>query len=84
MTEIPLDPTDKMILKQALKAFRKRLKITRLDEESRNSRGAFSSGKVSGIVAIKPPNQFPQTVWDELVKQGKLVRSSSLYELPKE
>ena len=59
-------------LKQALKAFRKRLKLTRLDDESNIGGGPLSSGKSFDIVAISPPNQFPQAVWEELVKQGKL------------
>jgi hypothetical protein len=58
-------------LKQAFKAFKKRLKLTRLDEESRLSKSPLSKGP-SGIVAISPPNQFSQAVWDELVRQGKL------------
>ena len=78
------DPTDKMVLRRAMKAFRRRLKLNRLDDESSNSRGTFSSGKVSGIVAIRPPNQFSQAVWDELVKQGRLIESDSLYELPED
>jgi hypothetical protein len=76
------DPTDKMLLKRAMKAFRKRLKLNRLDDESKTNRGTFSSGKVSGIVAIRPPNQFSQAIWDELVKQGRLIEKNSLYELP--
>ena len=76
------DPIDKLVLKRAMKAFRKRLKLMRLDEESGSSRGTFSSGKVSGVVAIRPPNQFPQEVWDELVRLGRLIESGSLYELP--
>jgi hypothetical protein len=59
-------------LKQALKAFRKRLKLTRLDAESNLGGGPLSSGRDSGIVAITPPQQFPQAVWDELVRRGKL------------
>jgi hypothetical protein len=59
-------------LKQAFKAFKKRLKLTRLDAESNISGGPLSSGRDSGIVAIQPPNDFPQAVWDELVRQGKL------------
>jgi hypothetical protein len=59
-------------LKMALKAFRKRLKLTRLDAESDLSHGPMSSGRKSAILAIMPPNQFSQAVWDELVKQGKL------------
>jgi hypothetical protein len=59
-------------LKLALKAFKKRLKLTRLDAESRIGVGPMSSGSTWGIVAIMPPNQYPRAVWDELVRQGKL------------
>ena len=59
-------------LKLALKAFNKRLRLTRLDDESRLGYGAMTSGGKSGIVAISPPNQFPRAMWDELVRQGKL------------
>ena len=59
-------------LKHAMKAFKKRLKLTRLDAESQISGGPLTSGRDSGIVAIQPPNDFPQAVWDELVRQGKL------------
>ena len=59
-------------LKAAFKAFKKRLKLTRLDAESSIAGGPLSSGRGSGIVAITPPSQFPQAVWDELVRQGKI------------
>ncbi len=59
-------------LKRALKAFRKRLKITRLDAESSLGGGPLSGGRKSGIVAIRPPTQYPQEVWDKLVETGKL------------
>ncbi len=62
-------------LKAALKAFKKRLKLTRLDNESRLS-GGLLGGRASAIVAISPPNQYPQEVWDELVRQGKLRKMS--------
>ncbi len=69
-------------LKAALKAFRKRLRLTRLDDQSRIGGSPLSSGRQSGIVAIMPPEQFPQAVWDELVRQGKLRRmGSQQYEL---
>ncbi|MBN1788746.1 MAG: hypothetical protein JW806_10200 [Sedimentisphaerales bacterium] len=71
-------------LKSALKAFKKRLKLTRLDADSQLGRGAFSSGP-SGLCAIQPPRQFPPEVWRELCKQGKLRDSGhGLYELPKQ
>jgi hypothetical protein len=58
-------------LKRALKAFKKRLKLARLDDESGLSRGG---GKKSGIVGISPPSGFPPGIWEELVAQGKLKR----------
>ena len=63
-------PTDEE-LKRALKAFKKRLKLARLDEESGLAR---SGGKKSGIVGITPPNGFAPEVWEELVAKGKLRR----------
>lgn len=59
-------------LKSAMKAFRKRLKLTKLDEESKISNRAMTSGRQSAIVAIMAPREYPKSVWDELVKQGKL------------
>jgi len=59
-------------LKMALKAFKKRLKLSKLDEESKLGRNPLTSGKGSGIVAIAPPNQYPYQIWEELVKQGRL------------
>ena len=59
-------------LRQAMKAFKKRLKLTRLDDDSTLGHGPMSGGKSSGIVAISPPNQFPQRVWDGLVARGRL------------
>ena len=72
-------------LKLALKAFKKRLKLTRLDAESRLGVGPMSTGSTWGVVAIMPPNQYPRAVWDELVKQGKLKRDSQgMYSLAQE
>ncbi len=59
-------------LKLALKAFNRRLRLTRLDDESRLGHGAMTGGGKSGIVAITPPNEYPRAMWDELVRQGKL------------
>jgi hypothetical protein len=72
-------------LKAAYKAFKKRLKLTRLDAESNLGGGPLSGGRDSGIVAITPPHQFPVAVWEELVKQGKLKRAGGgTYELVEE
>jgi len=60
------------VLKAALKAFKKRLKLTQLDDNSRIGRGPMSGGQRSTIAGITPPDQYPRAVWEELVKQGKL------------
>ena len=64
-------------LKSALKAFRKRLKLTQLDDQSRLGYGPMTGGQQSSIVAITPPDQFPAAVWEELARQGKLKRAGS-------
>ena len=66
------EPPSNEELRLAMKAFRKRLKLTRLDDESRMGYGPMSSGQRSGIVAITPPNQFSKAVWQELARQGKI------------
>lgn len=72
-------------LRNALKAFKKRLKLARLDDESRLGRGAMTSGGKSGIVAITPPARYPPEVWEELVRQGKLRKAGyGMYELADE
>lgn len=63
------DPAE---VKRAMKAFRKRLKLTRLDDESKLGHRAMSSGRQSSIVAIMPPYGYRQEIWDELVRQGRL------------
>jgi hypothetical protein len=69
-------------LKGALKAFKKRLRILRRDDESAFTRGAMTGGRQSGIAAVKPPHQFPREIWEELVRQGKLrYAGDGLYEL---
>ena len=76
---------DRGVLKRALKAFRKRLKITVLDAESSIGGGPMSGGRKSAIVAITPPERYPRAVWDELVRQGRLLDARmGTYELPPE
>jgi hypothetical protein len=83
-TPTPEPPSSKE-LRLAMKAFRKRLKLTRLDDESRMGYGPTSSGQNSGVVAIVPPNQFSKAVWRELVKQGKVRHDGGgLYSLVKQ
>ncbi len=76
-------PPDPKELKAAFKAFKKRLKLTCLDDQSRIGVGPMSSGRASSIVAITPPDQYPAAVWEELVRQGKLKRAGGgMYQLP--
>ena len=76
----PAAPTPQE-LRAALKAFRKRLKLTQLDDQSRIGKSPLS-GHATSIVAITPPDQYPAAVWEELARQGKLRRAGSgLYEL---
>ena len=67
-----LSEWDRAVLKRALKAYRKRLKLMRLDDESTAARNPLSRGGESAIAGIRPPEQYPQEVWDFLVAQGKL------------
>jgi len=71
-SEQPAGEVDPALLKKAMKAFRKKLKLSRLDEESKLGRSPLTSGKKSTIVAITAPYGYPQEAWDELVKQGRL------------
>jgi len=76
------EPISKEQLQLAMKAFRKRLKLTRLDDESRLGYGPMTGGGKSGVVAIRPPDQFPDEVWEALAQQGKLKYAGrGLYEL---
>lgn len=88
MTELdqarPGDAIPQETLKNALKAFKKRLKLTTLDEDSRLGRGPFSGGR-TGDYAIRPPDQYPQEIWQALCRQGKLRDSGhGMYELPRQ
>ena len=74
---------DREVLKRAMKAYRKRLKVTLLDAESSLGGGPFSSGKASDIVGITPPSRYPEAVWQELARQKRLVHcGQGTYELP--
>lgn len=59
-------------LDRALHAFQKRLKVTRLADESKLGGRYTSGGRKSGIDAMAPPSEFPAGVWPALVKAGKL------------
>jgi len=69
---LQLSRWDKGLLKRALKAYRKRLKLTRLDDSITGTHSPLSKGGDSLITGVRPPEQYPQEVWDLLIEQGKL------------
>jgi len=80
-----LPKQDREVLSRAMKAFRKSLKVTRLDAESSIGGGPMSSGRHSGILGMRPPDRYPREVWDELARQGRLVSvGHGIFELPPE
>lgn len=59
-------------MQAAMRAFRKRLKLARLADESKLGGRYTSGGRKSAIDAIQPPDGFPDRVWRALVGAGKL------------
>jgi len=69
-------------LRKALKAFKKRLKLTQLDDESRLGVGPLTTGRQERVVAIQPPVGFGREIWEELAEKGYLRREGNgFYEL---
>jgi hypothetical protein len=66
-------PSSEEDLKKALKAFRKRLKMQQLEEDSRLGHSPLTGSKTK-IVSIQPPLGFGREVWEELADQGFLKR----------
>ena len=60
-------------LKKALKAFKKRMKLTQLDDDSRLGRSPLTGAKAS-VVSIQPPAGFGREIWEELAEKGFLKR----------
>jgi hypothetical protein len=58
-------------LKLALKAFKKRLKVTRLENDSKLG-GSPLTGSRGTITAVAPPNQYPPAIWEALAREGKI------------
>ena len=67
----------------ALRAFRKRLKVMRLSDESSLRGRRLTSGKTSEIDAIMPPSEYPKEVWAALAIDGKITDTGrGFYALP--
>jgi hypothetical protein len=79
----PADAPDAETCRQALRAFRKRQALTQLDDESKLGYGPLSKGASPRPTPIIPPNEWPEPVWQELVRQGRLrYIGHGFYELP--
>ena len=79
--EVPDIPEE--VLREAMRAYRKRMKLTRLDQESKLARSPLSSGKDADFDAIIPPNQYPSEVWRALVARGELeATGQGFYKVP--
>lgn len=63
-------PTDEE-LRKAIKAFRKRMKMNQLEEDSKLGHSPLTGAR-NKIVAIRPPTGFGAEVWQELVTRGLL------------
>jgi len=64
-------PATEEELKKALKAFKKRLKLTQLEEDSRLGHSPLTGAKHQ-ILAIQPPVGFGKEIWLELKEKGYL------------
>jgi hypothetical protein len=67
-------PSKEEDLKKAMKAFKKRLKLTKLDDESRLGHGPMSGGNKTQVVSIQAPAGFGKEIWEELADLGFLKR----------
>jgi len=68
----------------ALRAFKKRLKLARLSDESKLGGRYTSGGRHSSIDAIQPPEDFPPAIWSALVAEDRLVDTGQgFFRLPK-
>ena len=91
MSETPVPPPQpaapsftEVELKRALGAFKKRLKLTKLDQESKlGASRPMTSGKKTEGLGIVPPNDYPRAMWRELASQGKIKdMGGGFYTLP--
>ncbi|TVQ59254.1 MAG: hypothetical protein EA379_11600 [Phycisphaerales bacterium] len=60
------------VLDKAYRVFRKRLKVSRLAEESKLGGRQLTGGRKSEIDAILPPHEYPDEVWKALARSGRI------------
>jgi hypothetical protein len=64
-------PSSEDELKKALRAFKKRLKLTQLDDDSKLGRSPLTGNKTT-VISIQPPSGFGREIWEELAEKGFL------------
>jgi hypothetical protein len=75
-------PATEEELKKALKAFKKRMKLMRLDDASKLGHDTMQTGSRDKVVSIHPPSGFGKEIWEELADKGFLKRDGiGFYEL---
>jgi hypothetical protein len=80
LPEIPFETK-----RAAMKAFRRRIKLMRLDHESKLGVGPMTSGKKADFDSILPPRDFDDDVWKALAAEGQLNSTGrGFYGLPKD
>ena len=79
----PIEEIPAETLRKALKAFRRRMKLIKLDQESKLGVGPMSSGRSADFESILPPHEFPPAVWRALAADGRLEATGrGFYKLP--
>jgi len=74
-------PSSQEEMRKALKAFKKRLKMTQLDDDSKLGHSPLTKG-AARIVSIQPPAGFGREIWEELADAGYLKRDGiGFYEI---
>lgn len=68
----PLPAWDQAVLKRAMNAYKKRLKVTRGDDEVTSSRSPTTRGASSSILGVRPPEHYTDDIWTLLVAHGRL------------
>ena len=80
-----LPEVEEEVLREAMKAYRKRMKLMRLDHESKLGRSPLSTGKGADFESILPPEQYGPEVWQVLASRGQLEATGhGFYKLPTE
>ena len=69
-------------LAAAMRAFKKRLKLVRLNEESKLGGRYTSGGRTSKADAIEPPSGFDPLIWKALARDGKLTDTGGGFYAP--